>query len=183
MLAVRRSLRIVIAASLGVAATLLLVAACSDQSSPTRSEPDGEGLPRLTDDGGADAFVPDTSRPTEDSGSDAPVTTDAPADAPIDVVSGDAKAGDPCTFNRECQANLRCECTEAAGCACKVGVRGTGQNGITECDSGNQCSSSLCVEGQANKYYCSDECEAGTDCKPNLSKCTNVAFIGKICTR
>ena len=180
-----RSLRIVFAASLAVATTLFLVAACTDQANPTRSEADGEGLPKLTDEGGGDAFVPDSSDQDArtDGGMDAPITTDASKDAPADVISGDAKVGDICSFNRECQANLRCECTEVDGCACKVGVRGTGQNGVTECDSGNQCASSVCVEGQANKFYCTDECEGGADCKPNLPQCKSIAFVGRICVR
>lgn len=182
-LPLRRALRIVFASSFGLGTMTLLVAACVGEDAPIKPLPDGAGLPQLTDEGGSDAFVPDTSTGT-DGGTDATdASTDAPADVVVDVVSGDAKAGDPCTFNRECQANLRCECTEADGCECKVGVRGTGQNGVTQCDSGNQCASSLCVEGQAKTFYCSDECKTGADCKPNLPQCSSVAFIGKICIR
>lgn len=99
------------------------------------------------------------------------------------VASGDAQTGEPCIFNRECIAADRCSCDEDSGaCTCQVGARGTGQNGVALCDSGDQCQSSLCAEGNG-AFYCTDECVNGSDCKPTLPLCEDIAFIGRICVR
>lgn len=105
------------------------------------------------------------------------------ADASLDVVDGPGEAGAPCTFNRDCQIALRCECDLDAGCACSPGPRGTGQNGIDRCDSGNECASSVCVEGPAGVYYCSGECVTAADCRGALPVCSDIAFVGRICVR
>ena len=87
-----------------------------------------------------------------------------------------------CTFNRDCPADQRCGCTEADGCACEDGPRGTGVNGVDTCTDGNDCASSLCVEG-TDAFYCSDACETDADCGPALPACIYVTFIGQVCVR
>lgn len=110
-----------------------------------------------------------------DSGSDA---------GPGDAGSVDAGPGSlaPCTFNSDCPAAERCECDETAGCFCRTGARGTGVSGVDPCDGGNQCASSLCVEGNGG-YYCSGPCTSPSDCGPRLPLCSDIAFIGQICVR
>lgn len=100
------------------------------------------------------------------------------------IIDGPGEAGAECAFNRECKAALRCECSLSAGCACAVGVRGTGQSGVTPCSDGNACSSSVCVEGPPDSgSFCSDECKTSADCTGKLPLCSNVAFVGRICIR
>jgi hypothetical protein len=100
------------------------------------------------------------------------------------IIDGPGKPGDECSFNRECNAALRCECTESAGCACKAGVRGTGRNGIDPCNDGNACASAVCVEGPPDSgSFCSDECATSNDCKGQLPLCSTIAFVGRICIR
>jgi len=92
--------------------------------------------------------------------------------------------GATCSFNRDCHLALRCECNETTGCACKTGARGAGKNGIDPCTSGNDCVSSVCVEGPPDSgSFCSDECKTSGDCTGVLPLCTDVAFVGRICTR
>jgi hypothetical protein len=118
------------------------------------------------------------------SSSDASVQGDAGSPTDAEVASADAKVGDPCAFNRECGKTERCECDEAAGtCTCKTGTRGTGKNGVDTCTDGNACASSLCVEGQAKKLYCSDECTTNANCGPALPICADIALVGRICIR
>jgi hypothetical protein len=62
-------------------------------------------------------------------------------------------------------------------------VRGTGKNGVDTCTDGNACASSLCVEGQAKKFYCSDECTTNASCGPALPICADIALVGRICIR
>lgn len=111
-----------------------------------------------------------------------------------DAGAGDAGAGDgasnadggvgaTCAFNRECAQGLRCECSETDGCACRMGARGTGRNGVTVCTSGNDCASSVCVEGPDGMSYCSDECADAMGCTGMLPRCTDVSFVGRICVR
>ena len=73
-------------------------------------------------------------------------------------------------------------CTEADGCGCEDGARGTGSNGVDTCADGNDCASSLCVEG-ADAFYCSDVCSTNEDCGPSLPVCTDIAFLGRVCIR
>jgi hypothetical protein len=87
-----------------------------------------------------------------------------------------------CTFNRECPCDERCDCDINTGCFCLTGPRGTGKSGIDSCDGGNQCESSLCVEGNGS-YYCSGECTTTAQCASKLPICADVAFIGRICIR
>lgn len=100
----------------------------------------------------------------------------------VDVQSDEGNRDGVCTFNRDCPADQRCECSEVDGCACADGVRGTGENGVDLCEDGNDCASSLCVEG-ASDYYCSDACSTSDDCGEALPQCLDVAFIGRICVR
>lgn len=124
----------------------------------------------------------DGSAPERDGGADAPA--DAPRDANVRDANGPGAVDAVCTFNHDCQAALRCECSEADGCACKAGARGTGRNGIDPCTSGNACASSVCVEGPpGGGSFCSDECGSAADCVGPLPVCQNVAFLGTICIR
>ena len=114
---------------------------------------------------------------------DAATSNDAADGASTDV-DGPGAQGATCAFNHDCHLALRCECDETNGCACKTGARGTGKNGIDPCSSGNDCASSVCVEGPPDSgSFCSDECKTSGDCTGVLPLCTDVAFVGRICTR
>lgn len=97
------------------------------------------------------------------------------------VESDETNRDGECTFNRDCPADQRCECDESTGCACADGARGTGRNGVDTCETGEDCASSLCVEGAGGVFYCSDECETADDCEDALPQCLDVAFVGRIC--
>lgn len=90
-----------------------------------------------------------------------------------------------CSFNSDCPSDRRCECDEAAGCWCLPGVRGTGQNGVDMCTTGNECASALCIEGPgpSGTHYCSAECESDDDCGGNLPVCRDIVFVGRVCIR
>jgi len=139
---------------------------------------------------GSDASVNDASieEGSVDATSDAPKNNDAALDAGRDAdakagkdANGPGEAGAECSFNKDCQSALRCECDGT--CACKLGSRGTGENGIDACDSGNDCLSAVCLEGPGGAYLCSDECVNASDCPTKLPKCLDVAFVGRICVR
>ncbi len=135
-------------------------------------------------DSGTDAFVADDTPPEEEEDASTPDAgkKDSSTDAGPGVdANGPGQAGDVCSFNRDCQNGLRCECD--GECACAVGARGTGQKGVDSCDSGNQCSSALCLEGPDGKFLCSDECVDTGDCPAKLPRCEDVAFVGRICIR
>ena len=104
------------------------------------------------------------------------------AGEPMPEGNGDA-APQECSFNKECPSDQRCECDENTGCFCMQGARGTGKNGVDTCTTGNDCESSVCVEGQGDTYYCSDECQTNADCGAALPQCLDVAFVGRICVR
>ncbi len=112
--------------------------------------------------------------------------SDSAADTSVDtatpIESDESNRGGACTFNRDCPADQRCGCTEADGCACEDGARGTGVNGVDTCADGNDCASSLCVEGR-DAYYCSDVCNTNEDCGPALPVCADIAFLGRVCIR
>ncbi|MBN9165537.1 MAG: hypothetical protein BGO98_48645 [Myxococcales bacterium 68-20] len=153
-----------------------LISACADDATSTPT-------------GGTDKPDASTSK-DKDSGStdDTDADTDTDKDAgtkPGKDANGPGADGDECTLNRDCQSALRCECDEATGCFCKPGTRGTGKNGVDPCDSGNQCESSLCVEGPTNgESFCSDECKDDTECGGQLPQCLPIPGLGaKICTR
>jgi hypothetical protein len=170
-------------------ALLGLAVACSESSSSSSSSSGGAAPTPDAQGGVADAgFIPedppgDPPDAGKDAAKDAAKDTGAPKDGSADSATNtDAGSLAPCTFNRECPSTERCECNNG-DCACRVGARGTGQNGVTSCEAGNDCESSLCVEGQGGAYYCSGECDAAADCKSKLPVCSNIAFIGKICVR
>ncbi len=168
--------RIVLASIAGGAIASGFVMACTseDETSATPTSEAGTA----SEDGA-------TSEPEEldgasEAGKDAGRDADA-AKAGKDA-NGPGEAGAMCSFNRECQAVLRCEC-DNGDCACKPGARGTGENGVDTCNSGNDCSSALCLEGPGGTYLCSDECETAADCPAKLPKCLDVTFVGRICVR
>lgn len=136
--------------------------ACAKDETGTTSDPDAS----VTDAGG---------------GTD---SSDAASGDDAAIVDGPGKEGAECSFNRECMAALRCECTEASGCACKPGVRGTGRNGIDACDAGEACRSSLCIEGPPGMgSFCSDECKTEAECTGKLPVCADIALVGRVCIR
>lgn len=108
--------------------------------------------------------------------------TDSASDAAVlDSSYGPGEAGAACSFNRECQAALRCECDGT--CECRPGARGMGRSGLDACDSGNACSSSVCLEGPDGGLLCSGECMTAADCSPKLPRCEDISFVGQICVR
>lgn len=115
-------------------------------------------------------------------------TADA-ATGEADAASEPADAGDEadagptsCIFNSDCPEDQRCDDETDL---CEVGERGTGQNGVDTCESGDDCASAVCVEGpeDGGDFYCSDECQDDDDCTGELPRCLNIAFVGRICTR
>lgn len=150
-----------------------------------------------SDAGSQDAGEPDAGEP--DAGEPDAGETDAGEPDAGEADAGEADAGETdagetgedagtssnlgCTFNADCPDHERCECDIETGCICRIGVRGTGVNGVDTCEDGNDCASSLCVEGQNATYYCSDECDTSDDCGEHLPVCSNVAFVGRICIR
>lgn len=117
-----------------------------------------------------------------DAGADGTALADA-GDGSANAVDGPGEAGAPCSFNRDCHSALRCDCDLDAGCACAPGPRGSGRAGADRCDGGNDCASSVCVEGPGGVYYCSGECVTAADCAGALPLCSDVAFVGRICIR
>ncbi len=112
----------------------------------------------------------------------------AGVDTGTSVVSDETNRDGTCAFNRECPADQRCDCTEADGCACADGARGTGRSGVDTCATGNDCASSLCIESNETNaggavFYCSDECATHDDCTGALPVCMDVAFVGRVCVR
>lgn len=158
-------------------ATASLVVACTDDPTSSPSTSDG-GNPQRKDGsggGGPEGDEDSGEDPTKEAGSEDPQQVDGPGEA-----------GAECAFNRDCKLALRCECDEDTGCSCQPGARGTGKNGVDGCDSGNQCASSLCVEGpgDAGESFCSDECKDDKDCTGKLPRCIPVFGIPEpICAR
>lgn len=144
----------------------------TDVSAGTDGTADG-GVDSSADTGGAADVGPDSA------------TVDA-ADVAADSAAPDVPSTNKaCTFNADCIDSERCECTESAGCFCKIGARGTGKSGVDICKDGNDCETALCVEGPKyqTSYYCSGPCSSDADCGKMLPICSNIAFIGKICIR
>lgn len=115
----------------------------------------------------------------------APDDTDAGHDELLDgggTTDAGPGSGGACTFNADCPDAERCACTEADGCACQTGARGTGESGVDACVDGNDCETSLCVEG-TDDFYCSGPCVDETDCGPALPVCADIAFLGRVCIR
>ena len=122
---------------------------------------------------------------TDGGAPDASVDAGAPTDGGDTVPDAGVPGGgsrSACTFNSDCPADERCECDESEGCLCLTGPRGTGRSGVDACVSGNDCESSLCVEGWGGDF-CSGPCTSATDCGPRLPLCASIAFIGDICIR
>ena len=161
-------------------AITLGVAACASTDSTGSSSGGSEAG---GGESGLDAAPDDDSRlPDPDASKDAGL--DAPRDANNRDANGPGAIGSICSFNWDCQSALRCECNEATGCACKVGPRGTGRNGIDPCTTGNACASAVCVEGPTDAgFFCSDECGTSADCVGKLPVCTTISFVGRICIR
>ena len=158
-------------------ASLLLLAACDDASTPTDSGRSDSGIVC------ADCGIDSGPRPP-DAGMDAGPPDDAGGPVDAFVPSSDAAEGAPCGFNRDCSATQRCECDVATGCFCMTGVRGTGQVGVDTCTDSNDCASALCVEGPVDgTFYCSDECTGDGDCAGQLPRCIDIAFVGTVCAR
>lgn len=114
--------------------------------------------------------------------SSADATSEVSPDVAPEVRAGDVATGGPCALNRECAIADRCECIDFT-CTCRRGPRGTGKSGVDTCTSGNDCASSVCVEGSGGKSYCSDECETAATCGGALPRCLDVAGLGRICVR
>lgn len=106
--------------------------------------------------------------------------TSAPAPAPAPTPP--TPPGAACSFNVDCPSDQRCECSDDTGCACAIGARGTAKAG-EPCQTGDDCTSALCLQGPNNAYVCSDQCTQASDCPPNLPLCQNISFVGQICTR
>ncbi len=163
------SSRFALLAAAAAFATVATLAACSTDTSPDAED---AGNPTRDRDSGGPAT-------DEDSG-----PTEEPDDAGPDEDVG-AGEGEECAFNRECKAALRCECDEDTGCFCKPGPRGTGKVGVDSCTSGNDCESSICVDGPtAGESICSDECKDDTECGGKLPRCLPIVGIPEpICAR
>ena len=159
-------------ASLGLAGGGLLEACATDE---TTAAPGSEA-------GGADSGR-ESGGDASPGDFDAATTTDS-ADAGVIIVNGPGEAGVECSFNRDCNAVLRCACVEGQGCVCEPGTRGTGRNGIDPCNDSNACASAVCVEGPPDSgSFCSDECDSSADCTGKLPLCSTIAFVGRICIR
>lgn len=162
-------------ASIAVGLSFLGACASTDTAGPTGTSPDATtpGDAKLAEDG---------SLPEPDASRDAGL--DAPRDANLRDANGPGAVDAVCSFNRDCQIALRCECDEVNGCACKPGARGTGRNGTDPCATGNACASAVCVEGPPDSgSFCSDECATSADCVGKLPLCKTIAFVGRICIR
>lgn len=156
---------------LGVLASAVgLIMACDDSSNtPEGSDVDGGG-PSQSKDASTDRQTTDARDAEPESQDDA--SSDA---APSSDAGG---AGAECYFNTDCQLALRCECDESTGCSCRPGTRGAGAAGAT-CSSGNDCSSSVCIDDTT----CSRPCNTESDCPPALPQCLLVfGFPEKICS-
>lgn len=159
----------------------LLVACLDDDCSDDKCVEPSEGT-------GEDAGNEDAASP-EEAGRDGGTANQADAaDAALDArkpldrdANGPGAADDPCSFNHDCQLSLRCECA-GFDCTCQPGARGTGVPGAV-CTVGEDCVSSLCVDGPAADMLCSDACEVDLNCPESLPICSAIAGIGKICVR
>jgi hypothetical protein len=153
--------------------TGLLVNACSDSTRPAPVDVADARPDRGT------STDPDPVDPEEDAGTDAPTGRNP---------DGPGVEGEECSFNHNCKLALRCECDEDAPaeeplCACRPGERGTMKLGESPCTDGNDCESSLCLDGPNDVSTCSDECDTKEDCPANLPVCIAVTGVGKFCKR
>ena len=168
--AVRRL--VLLALGAGVAAGGVAAGCASSETNVTVADASTDDA-KATPVGDDDDPNPEDAGPTKDASTKDATTKDA---------NGPGQSGDECSFNRDCANGLRCECDGA--CACKAGVRGTGQNGLDACDSGNDCSSAVCLEGPGDSgFLCSDECATAAECPAKLPRCEDISFVGRICVR
>lgn len=161
---------------------LLASSACGDDDTAPDAATDAARDASMADAAAIDAGEDATTDATTDI--DAPATdasTDASTDAGIDAPATDAGPIE-CAFNRECPGTMRCECDEATGCSCAPGDRGEGTIGDS-CATGNECASSVCLEGPGDALMCSEECAGPSDCRAPLPVCADIAFVGRICVR
>ena len=176
--------RLLFIASVASITAAALVSACTEDAAPATVDA-GSPTRRPRD---AREDVPDNDHDEDDLDSGTPddaSITDARSDAATGKdANGPGEAGTECALNRECQHALRCECTDYE-CTCQPGPRGTGRNGIDTCDSGDQCASSICLEGPTDgEFICSDECVDAKDCVGKLPRCVPIAlFPTPICVR
>jgi hypothetical protein len=174
-------------------ATAVVAFACSDDDetkpnvdgsqAPDAARPrsDSGGGPKEEEeqDGGGGGGGP--TKPKDAAAEDAPGSI-SDAKAPRDA-NGPGEAGTECFFNRECQLALRCH-DDGVSFTCSAGARGTGRVGADRCQTGDQCASSVCVEGPDGGDFCSDECTDPSDCAGVLPRCISVSiFPSKICVR
>lgn len=157
-----------------------MIAACSSDAN------DGGSLPTV--DGGTGSTKKDSSTGKDDDDTktdggktDTKDASTKDADTDADTDSGGTGDGTECFFNKDCAANLRCDCVNEE-CTCQPGARGTGRNGVDKCTSGNDCASSVCVEGPepADDFYCSDECTADNDCGGILPICSPIGICARV---
>jgi len=160
----------------------LLLAACGTTASG------GQGGGFVADSSPTDTASDATGDAATGADTDAAADTSAAdtfADSSADAATDAASSMKKCTFNADCIAAERCECSETAGCFCKIGPRGTGKSGVDPCKDGQDCATSLCMEGPTyqTSYFCSGPCSTAQDCGPMLPICANIAFLGKVCIR
>lgn len=130
--------------------------------------------------GAPDAAAAADVTPVVDAGAD--VAMDAPAADLPDVPAGEVMLGGVCSLNRDCPASARCTCADG-DCRCMEGARGVGVSGETRCSTGDDCASSLCVDGN-NGMLCSDGCTSNDDCPPALPRCITIGALSlSLCAR
>lgn len=169
MLGTSRS-RLLFFFSVAASGTGALVSACTDETANTPAadgDASADGARPARDSGGSGEDDDGSVDPNKDAGA-----TDARSGKDA---NGPGEAGAECNFNRDCQAALRCEC-ENGSCSCQPGARGTGKSGVDACTSGNDCESSVCVEGPSGSF-CSDECTTNADCTGKLPVCLPIVGL------
>lgn len=186
--------RLFVLMSFFASATAALSSACNDE--PIAVVRDAGAPVRRPRDAGTKAVETDdpdeaSDPPGDDAGRIDARTDDAKADAKVaedarspDEVDGPGTTGTECFFNSDCKKALRCQCDDYE-CTCKAGVRGTGTVGATTCTSGEDCASSLCIDGPAvGQSVCSGACKTAADCGGLLPRCVEISpFPSKICVR
>jgi hypothetical protein len=185
---VRTTKLVSISAAITIAATLVIFA-CTEEEVQTPSSSSSSGGPDAANKPKTDSGNQEEEEEEEDDGGgvkpkDAGADTTIISDAkPPRDANGPGEAGTECAFNRECQLALRCH-DNGVSFTCSVGARGMGRLGIDRCDSGDQCASSVCLEGPDGGDFCSDECADPTECAGVLPRCIAVSFFpAKICVR
>jgi hypothetical protein len=157
---------------------LVLALACGDDDVPTvdAGRDAGESLDA------AETFDANDPLDAEPRDANAPLDADEARDAnaPLDAETVADAGRIACDFNRECPEDSFCDsdaCDE--GCFCAVGPRGTGELGDA-CVSGNECASSICLEGPGDVLMCSVECEDDGDCAAPLPRCIALGICARM---